>query len=173
MKTKNQKVTTQKWKPRSYTPEALYQVFVDYLAWAEDNPLRDKVVSKGIILELEKVRPLSLTGFCVYANIHRQTLLNYEKEGEDSPYFDVCARVRDVIEEQQLSGAMVGRFNPTIASRVLALADRQDITSNGKELNQEGLTINVDKDALSIIQSAGRISAPLEVFQTKSDEGNA
>lgn len=56
---------------------------------------------------------------------------------------------------------MVGRFNPSIAARVLSLADKTDITSDGKAITSgSGVTVNVDKDALSIIRSVGRMSIP-------------
>lgn len=149
------------WKPRSHSPESLYQTFLDYVKWAEDNPLCDEVVSKGEVLTLSKVRPLSLSGFCVYADIHMQTFRNYESREEYTAYFDVCARARAIIEDHQLTGAMVGRFNPAIAARVLSLADKTDITSDGKAITSgSGVTVNVDKDALSIIRSVGRMSIP-------------
>ena len=71
---------------------------------------------------------------------------------------DVCARIRARIETDQLEGALCEQFNPTIASRVLMLADRQDITTNGKEIQPSGpaISITIDEAAASIIQSIGK-----------------
>ena len=52
---------------------------------------------------------------------------------------------------------MCEQYNPTIASRVLHLADRQDVTTNGKDIQQvPAISFTVDEAAASIIQSIGK-----------------
>ncbi len=53
---------------------------------------------------------------------------------------------------------MIGMYESTIVSRVLRLADRQDITTNGKEIQSAGpaIYITIDEAAASIIQSIGK-----------------
>lgn len=160
-KTKNDKTTQETprkvGRPRSYTPEDLEAKFEEYTKWAKENPRYTyRATSEGpIAVPLE--RPLTLAGFCIHAGIVPETFRNLEDREE---YFCVCAQVRARIEADQLEGALCEQFNPTIASRVLKLADRQDVTTNGKAITQEAAPINVtlDPEAAKIIQSIGKTS---------------
>lgn len=143
-------------RPLTYTPEALAEKFEEYAVWVKANPrANNKILSDGTEAQVHIERPLTLSGFTVFAHIHPDTFRNFEKREE---FFDVCACIRARIETDQLEGALCEQFNPTIASRVLQLADRQDVTSGGKELKPSGPAINVTLDAAaaSIIQSIGK-----------------
>ena len=98
---------------------------------------------------------MTLSSFAVFAGIIPETFREYEKLDEFSV---VCAHVRARIEPDQLEGAMCEQYNPTIASRVLRLADRQDVTTNGKDIQQSITPISVvlDADAAKVIQSIGK-----------------
>ena len=102
-------------------------------------------------------RPLTLAGFCIYAGIIPDTFRNLEQKDD---FFGVCARVRAKIEADQLEGALCEQFNPTIASRVLKLADRTDVTTNGRPIQQTVTPVSVilDAEAAKIIQSIGKCS---------------
>ncbi len=140
-----------------YTPEKLDAKFEEYAKWAKKNPrYTHRALPNGKIVKVPIERPLTLDGFCIYAEIVPPTFRNLEKLEE---FFSVCAHVRAMIEADQLEGAMCEQFNPTIASRVLHLADRQDITSNGKEIQQAAPSIPavvVDAEAAKIIKSVGK-----------------
>ena len=107
-------------RPRAYTPEALEAKFEEYAEWAKANPrYSNKVLADGSIIPLPYERPLTLSGFAVFAGIIPETFREYEKLDEFSV---VCARVRARIESDQLEGAMCEQYNSTIASRVHACA---------------------------------------------------
>jgi hypothetical protein len=78
---------------------------------------------------------MSIESFCLFADISRQTLINYEsnKEGYQD-FFEVTTRIRNIIDSQQFEGATVGAYNPNIIARKLGLTDRRDITSDNKPL---------------------------------------
>lgn len=142
-------------KPRSYYPDSIQDAFEEYVAWADNHPINIKKISAGQVLDLPTNRPLTVTDFCLFAGISRECFYNYGRQPE---YSDVVARIREYIEADQLRGAMVGMYESTIVSRVLRLADRQDITSNGKEIQPSGpaISITIDEAAASIIQSIGK-----------------
>ena len=145
-----------KGRPVTYSPERLASKFEEYAVWAKNNPrINYKILSDGSESKVRLERPLTLSGFTVFAKIHPHTFGNLEKREE---FLDVCARIRARIETDQLEGALCEQFNPTIASRVLMLADRQDITTNGKEIQPSGpaISITIDEAAASIIQSIGK-----------------
>ena len=119
------------------TPAQLGQACNAYFRWAADNPLLEEVVShyqgRAIITELKRLRPFSLEGLCHHLDICVSTFRNYEKRDD---FLIVTARVRQVIEMQQFEGSVAGLLNANIISRKLGLADKQDHTTNGKDLNQ-------------------------------------
>ena len=149
MNTLNKKVG----RPRAYTPEALEAKFEEYVEWVKANPVYINKVSAGEIIPVPTQRPLTLVGFCQFAKISKDTFRRYEDE-----FCGLLTCVRVAIEADQLEGAMVGQYNPNIVARVLHLADRQDVTTNGKEITTatQPISVVLDPEAAKIIQSIGR-----------------
>lgn len=143
-------------RPRAYTPEALEAKFEEYVEWVKANPrYSNRVLADGSIIPVPYERPLTLSGFAVFAGIIPETFREYEKLDEFSV---VCARVRARIESDQLEGALCGQYDSGIVARVLHLADRQDVTTNGKEITTatQPISVVLDPEAAKIIQSIGR-----------------
>lgn len=156
--TTDSKPTRKVGRPRAYTPEALEAKFEEYVEWVKANPrYSNKVLADGSVIPVPYERPLTLSSFAVFAGIVPETFRNFEEQEE---YFGVCARVRARIESDQLEGAMCEQYNPTIASRVLHLADRQDVTTNGKEITVaiQPISVVLDPEAAKIIQSIGKMT---------------
>lgn len=153
-KTNKAKSTRKVGRPCTYTPETLEAKFREYRNHIAETPIYKEVPAKGGPMDIRVNRPATLVGFCVFAGIGRNTFLDYEERPEFS---NVVARVRETIETDQLEGAMAGVYDSSIVSRVLRLADRQDVTTNGKEITQApAVTFTVDEAAASIIQSIGK-----------------
>ena len=112
-------------------------------------------VSAGEIIPVPTQRPLTLVGFRQFAGISRQNFYEYESREEFS---DILMYVREAIEADQLQGAIVGFYDSGIIARVLHLADRQDVTTNGKEITTatQPISVVLDPEAAKIIQSIGR-----------------
>ena len=140
-----------------YTPETLEAKFEEYATWAKKNPrYTHRALPNGKIVKVPIERPLTLAGFCISAGIIPNTFRKFEQRDE---FLSACAHVRARIEADQLEGAMCEQFNPTIASRVLHLADRQDITTNGKEIQPSTAPVPavvLDAEAAKVIQSIGK-----------------
>ncbi|NCB73003.1 MAG: hypothetical protein EOM45_14620, partial [Clostridia bacterium] len=49
-------------------------------------------------------------------------------------YSEVITRIRQIIETNQIEGAMVGAYNANIVSRINGLTDKMDIESGGEKL---------------------------------------
>ena len=142
-------------RPRAYTPEALEAKFEEYVEWVKANPVYINKVSAGEIIPVPTQRPLTLVGFCQFAKISRQNFYGYESREEFS---DILTCVREAIEADQLEGALCGQYDSGIVARVLHLADRQDVTTNGKEITTatQPISVVLDPEAAKIIQSIGR-----------------
>ncbi len=144
-------------RPMKYVPETLESKFEEYKVWTKQNPVYHNKVSVGGIIPVPTERPLTIVGFCSYAGISKDTFRNYEHQEE---FFDLLARVRETIEADQLEGALVGIYDAGIVARVLHLADRTDVTTNGKLIQSTTAPINVslDTEAAKIIQSIGKMT---------------
>ena len=83
---------------------------------------------------------------------HCAVLSRYEE------FSDILTCVREAIEADQLEGALCGQYDSGIVARVLHLADRQDVTTNGKEITTatQPISVVLDPEAAKIIQSIGR-----------------
>lgn len=139
-------------RPRAYTPEEIESKFEEYVRWVEGNPIFIQKVSAGEIIKVGADRPLTIVDFCQFAGISKDTFRRYEDE-----FCGPLTRIREAIEADQLRGAIVGIYDAGIIGRVLQLADRQDVTTNGKEIKQApAVTFTVDEAAASIIQSIGK-----------------
>ncbi len=145
-------------RPMKYVPETFESKFEEYKVWTKQNPVYHNKVSAGGIIPVPTERPLTIVGFCNYAGIDKDTFRNYEHQEEFSV---VCARVRARIETDQLEGALVGIYDAGIVARVLHLADRTDVTTNGKSIQSTTAPINVslDADAAKIIRSIGKMTS--------------
>ena len=145
-------------RPRAYTPEALDAKFEEYVEWVKANPVYINKVSAGEIIAVPTQRPLTLVGFCQFAKISKDTFRRYEDE-----FCDLLTHVRVAIEADQLEGALCGQYDSGIVARVLHLADRQDVTTNGKDIQQApAISFTVDEAAASIIQSIGKMTVAVK-----------
>ena len=145
-------------RPRAYTPEALEAKFEEYVEWVKANPVYINKVSAGEIIAVPTQRPLTLVGFCQFAKISKDTFHRYEDE-----FCDLLTHVRVAIEADQLEGALCGQYDSGIVARVLHLADRQDVTTNGKDIQQApAISFTVDEAAASIIQSIGKMTVAVK-----------
>lgn len=107
-----------------YTPDALWDKAVEYFEWVEENPLQEaKVSASGKVVKVDRLRAMTIRGFCLFAGIDQQTFANYD---EDDKFFGITTRIRDVIYQQKFEGASADLFNANIIARELGLANKQE-----------------------------------------------
>jgi len=128
-------------KPKTYKPEELWDKAIDYFEWCKDNPwLKHEAIKNGQNCgELVKIpceRPYSIGAFCIHANISAQTFFNYADAKGYETYFDVCSRIKEIIDKQHFEGGMVGAYNANIVTRKLGLKEQIDTTTKGESLNK-------------------------------------
>jgi len=131
-------IGNQYWKFRNkhgrnhkYTPESLWEEAITYFEWISQRVWNKKEAIKsgdlaGTLIDIPTSTPMSIEGFCLFADIDHKTFSNYEKE-DNIDFFPITTRIRKIIESQQFEGATVGAFNPSIIARKLGLADKQEI----------------------------------------------
>jgi len=122
-------------KPKSYQPAELWQKAVEYIQWNEDHPLKEeKVFGTGLRMSVNKLRAMTITGFCNHAHISRDTFNQYEKE---EAYSDICATIKSIIYQQKLEGAAADLLNPSIIAREIGLAEKTEFSG---ELTVKSIT---------------------------------
>ena len=121
-------------RPRNLnSPEQLYELFIRYKEDVKANP-RIKHVFGGKDFEeraepLE--RPLTMEGFEIFCwdevGMVEDYFLNRDKRY--SEYTAICSRIRKEIREDQITGGMVGQYNPSITQRLNNLKEQVEQTN--------------------------------------------
>lgn len=116
----------------SSTPEELWQQAVEYFMWCDTSPVvstQKQITGKnaGAEISIEKQRPYSIKGLCVFCGIAEEYLASVlEGQKSGSLYYQVINRIRYIIHEQNFTYAMVGEFNPIMTSKILNLDKPQE-----------------------------------------------
>lgn len=135
------KIRTKDGRDRIFkSPEDLLNACNEYFQWVIDNPLMEsQVVNRGSttvdaegnktttgysIIEMPKMRPMTLIGLCNFIDIALNTFKEYEKRKDFLP---VTTRIRHIIENHQFEGAASGFLNPNIIARALGLIDKREM----------------------------------------------
>lgn len=125
---------TRHGREKKYSPNTLWKKFVEYADWVNDNPLIEAVlVPKGMKVAndegekivyktgMPKMRPLTITGFQLFADICDTTWERYCKQDEFSA---VTTRIKKTCYAQKFEGAAAGLLHPNIIARDLGLVDK-------------------------------------------------
>lgn len=127
-------------RPKLFTnPNEIIEALDEYEYWCKENPLTKEDFIKsgemaGQIVKINLTRTPNITGFCAYLGISNQTLLNYENLPENRDFFEAIAYVRAKLTGHLGDNSLAGVANPMIAARMLGLKEKQDITTNDKDL---------------------------------------
>lgn len=136
------------WKLRSKhgrdklfaSPELLWKAACEYFEWCEKNPLYETkaFAFQGVITttELPLMRAMTLSQLCFYLNCNEAYFRNFKSqlpEGEQD-FNTVIGDIEKAIYNQKFQGASANLLNANIIARDLGLADKSDITTNGKDL---------------------------------------
>lgn len=119
--------------PKKLTPEELWNGACEYFQWCDDNPIIIEDFIKSGAMGGEKVyinhrRAYNIERLCIFLDISDMTFSNYSKATGYETYFEICTRIKKIIDSQHFEGAMSGTFNASIAAMKLGL--QQKIQSN-------------------------------------------
>lgn len=138
------KIRSKDGRDKKYNPISLLEIANEYFLWCIKNPLKEQVIQKIKVsrneekivkVEVNKMRVLSIQGFCNYAEIVINTFKNYE---DDKDFMTVTTRIRGIIENHQLEGASAGLLNSSIIARKLGLANKSETTIREQPLFGNG-----------------------------------
>ena len=127
------------------TPEKLMEIFEAYKAHCADNPRIKWVLSqKTAEMVPEPLRvPLTNEGFEIFCYNNYSDVHHYmdNTDGRYSEYRTVCTHIKKEIRNDQITGGMVGQFNPSITQRLNALKEHTDVTSGDEKISAITVTI--------------------------------
>lgn len=126
-------------RDHKYTPEGLWDEFVDYCEWIKNEPLKeDSLFSyKGAVIheDAKKMRAPTLKGFYTFADICQTTWENYKKNKD---FVFITTRIENAMYAMKFEGAAAGFLNPNIIARDLGLVDKQSTDVN---INKEKIKL--------------------------------
>ena len=74
---------------------------------------------------------MTIEGLCIYLDVTVQTFHNYgSNEKPYKEYFEIVTRIREIIRDQKLTGAMIGCYNANIIARELGMVDKKEVTGS-------------------------------------------
>jgi DNA-packaging protein gp3 len=119
------------------TLEAFENACKSYFEWADANPwIKNDVVrggdAAGTPLQIPTQRPYTLIALCHHIGITKTCFKDYETRTE---FVDLCTRMRDKIDNQQIEGSLVGLFNANLTARIQGLVDEKHIKSENTNRN--------------------------------------
>jgi hypothetical protein len=126
------------------TPEILWDLFIKYKTQVKENPIKvqDYVGKDGDVVWREKEKPLTMVGFQNYLDDNDIiTDVTDYFENKDNRYKDfirICSRIKRNIQDDQISGGMVGIYNPSITQRLNNLIEKVEQTNIEQPLFPEG-----------------------------------
>jgi hypothetical protein len=127
------------------TPEKLMEIFEAYKAHCADNPRIKWVLSqKTAEMVPEPLRvPLTNEGFEIFCYNNYSDVHHYfdNTDGRYSEYRTICTHIKKEIRNDQITGGMVGQFNPSITQRLNALKEHTDVTSGDEKISAITVTI--------------------------------
>ena len=121
-------------RPRNLeSPEQLYNLFLRYKEDVKANP-RIKTVFGGKEFEQRAEpleRPLTMEGFEIFCWDIVGVVEDYfsNRDKRYSEFTAICSRIRKEIREDQITGGMVGQYNPSITQRLNGLKEQVEQTN--------------------------------------------
>jgi hypothetical protein len=117
------------------TPDELLQAWEGYKSWLAGTEaaqwLKIQYVGKEGHRVTDPIKlPYTLEGFKRYCRLHHGDISEYflNREGYYDDFTTICSQVREEIRENQITGGMIGHFNPSITQRLNGLTDKSEVT---------------------------------------------
>jgi hypothetical protein len=113
------------------TPETLWELFEEYKQHIAINPrVKNHITPRGEVVE-EKLRvPLTWVGFEAFLHFKKivTQLTHYEQNlnGSYTEYLPIIARIKAIIQADQIEGGMVGQYNSNLTARLNGLVDKSE-----------------------------------------------
>ena len=115
------------------TPEQLEQVFEDYKHDLKEQSYEWKKVQyvgkDGDRVEEPTKVPMTLEGFKRYCRKNHGDVTEYflNRNNYYDDFTNICSHIKEEIRENQITGGLLGFFNPSITQRLNGLVEKQEM----------------------------------------------
>jgi hypothetical protein len=118
-----------------------YFEFMKTQTWIKYEAIKSGEMA-GQLIPIPTPTPLTRKNLCIFAQISEETLRNYEsnKEGYQN-HFEVTTHALNIIDNNQIEGALVGAYNPNLVARLNGLSEK---TENDNKNTNQNTNINFD-----------------------------
>lgn len=123
------------------THEQLWENFIEYSDWIENNPLKEQQLIKHKITrdeeivesyQLNKMRAMTKDSFALACGLSGWHVIESYKE-RSNDFLQVVTRIEKYIYDQKLTGAAAGLLNANIIARELSLG-KEEQTQDDNEI---------------------------------------
>jgi len=133
------------------TPDELELAWEQYKEYLKKEALEwtkiQYVGKEGQRMEDPLKLPYTMEGFNVFCyknyGVVREYFLN--REGYYDDFTTICSHIKEEIRSNQITGGMLGMYNPSITQRLNNLSDNTDITSGGSKIQSNDIKIEIIK----------------------------
>jgi len=82
--------------------------------------------------------PYTMDGFEVFCYNNYGCVEQYFKnqDGYYEDFIPICSHIKKEIRSNQITGGLLGVYNPSITQRLNGLKEQTDVTSDGEKINQ-------------------------------------
>lgn len=114
------------------TPDELEKAwdgYKEYLEQEAEKWLKVQYVGKDGERVTDKYKlPMTMEGFEIYCHEHHGTVEHYFRntEGYYDDFCTICSRIKTEIRNDQITGGLLGVYNPSITQRLNGLADKTE-----------------------------------------------
>lgn len=135
------------------TPQQLWDSCIEYFKMMdarEDWNGQDWVGKDGLEVELQKRIPYTITGLCMFLGVSSKYFNDFKKSQtylSDPEFTEVYTRIEDIIKTQQIEGAMLGYYNPSLTARLNGITEKTDITSGGEAITAPTIIVQSKQGA--------------------------
>jgi len=120
-------------RPPKFTPKKLWNKFLEYTEWVDSNPVEvfnrksatknhEKAESKSAMQD-KIAQPYTIVGFITFAGISNWYEFKASERSKTKDFLIIIRAIENAIQQQQVSGAMVGIYNSNLTARLNGLAD--------------------------------------------------
>lgn len=140
--------------PRFATAEDIWNEFVAYVDFVDKHKIDLPThIVKGSHRDEGRggqvARPLTLTGFMVFAGVGSkwQDFARHQCE-RGNEFSEVITRIRNIVSNDQIEGGVAGIYNSNLTARLNGLTEKQQVSGT----MEQSIVIKTDADSAQLIK---------------------
>lgn len=143
-------------RPLKFTPSELADKFIEFVKWCDEHPFvtgsRTDYANGFAATEEKRPRRVSISGFLAYIGTDFDWWTRLETRQDADDFVKVKSYIKNYCETSQADMAAAGLLKENIISRLLGLADKKAVTTDGVKIVVES---QEQKEAIESLGNLG------------------